>query len=726
MKSKDKRITESLCLNRRNLLKLLVGGAVGTGLSPLPWKLTDDVAIFSQNFPWVPVPPEGEFSYTKTVCKLCKGGCGIKVRKVDDRAVKIEGRNDFPVNPGGICPLGSGGLNILYDEAIRFTGPAKRIDQRGSGKFVNISWKEAIDLLYERISEIKERKRPESLIAIDGNPVQSTMARLIEYFLRANGSSGYYRLPSSDDTSMMTRFLMEGNNSTMAYDLENSDFILSFGAGLLEGWGAPGRLLNAWGYWRGDKRKGKVKIVQVESRASNTASKADQWVAAKPGTEGALALGIAHVIIKEGLFHKEFVNDYSFGFNDWQSSEGKNRKGYKTLVLDNYSPSSVAEITGFAPEKIVLLAREFAGAKKPVALCGKGKGTLNGSVYEFMAVHSLNALVGNINQPGGILSDTSLPLAPLPEIKTARSNLLSNQESSIARDKRDKFPFSPALLNVFSESSGEGTEQPIDTLLVFSSNPVFTSPDCGSLKNLLDKIPFIVSFSPYRDETSCMADLILPDHNFLEKIDDVVSPPGLQYPFYALTKSVIEPLYDTRNTGDVIIDLAHRLEKSAPAAFPWKNYTEVLKYRAEGLFDSKEGLVRFDSSIPVWEQMTTGEKPTPDYDTFEMMWDKMLESGLWYSTDHVYKNWAGIFNTPSGKFEFYSNRIKEEIKIRSRQEDEKIILMDMGISVNADEACIPHFVPLLSETARGPFPLQMLPLMDGFTTLLEEPIAARK
>jgi len=705
MKNKKKSLTESLAVNRRNFVKLLAGGALGTGLSPLPWKLIDDTAIFTQNFPWVPVPPTGEFSHEKTICKLCNGGCGIEVRKVDNRAVKIEGRNDYPVNPGGICPLGAGGLNLLYNEATRFTGPARRMGERGSGKFVNISRDEALTLLHDRISILVEKKKSESLIAIDGNPAQSTMALLVQYFLSAVGSSGYYRLPSSEDTAMMTRFLMEGNNEGMAYDLENSDFILSFGAGLIEGWGAPGRVLNAWSHWKGDQRKGKVKVVQVESRASNTASKSDQWIAAIPGTEGALALGIAHVIIREGLFHKEFVNDYSFGFNDSQSPDGEKQIGYKTLVLNNYSPSRVAEITGIDSEKIVRLAKEFAGAERPVALCGKGKGALNGSIYEFMAIHGLNALVGNINQSGGVLTKDPLPLSYFPEIKAGPGI----QKPSIPRTGNTDFPFSNNLLNTFTESVTDGSGYPVDTLLVFSSNPVFTMPDGGALKSALEKIPFIVSFSPYRDETSYMADLILPDHNFLEKTDDIVWPTGLQYPLYGLTKPVVDPLYDTRNAGDVIIDLAHRAGDSIASAFPWKNYPEVLKHRVRGLFDSEGGLVKYDGATPVWEQMTMGKTLRPDYDTFEELWEKLLSGGLWYRPVHEYGNWAKIFNTLSGKFEFYSNRIKEEINNRSRQEQVKIVLKDMGITVDADEACMAHFEPMMSETARGPFPLRMVP-----------------
>jgi anaerobic selenocysteine-containing dehydrogenase len=402
-------------LNRRNFIMSLLGGAAGIHLTPLPWKLMDDVAIWTQNWPWIPVPPVGEFTHAKSVCSLCPGGCGIEVRKVEGRAVKIEGRTDYPVNPGGICPLGMGGLQLLYNEGIRYTRPMKRVGPRGAGQYVDIGWDEALDLLARRLSQLRKEGRPEAIAAVDGNPLGSTMSVMIERLLRAVGSPNLVSTPSLEETYRLGNALMQGTEGPMAYDLENADYILSFGCGLLEGWGAPGRVLNAWGLWRGKASKGRTKVVQIESRASNTASKADQWVAARPGTEAALALALAHVIIKEGLFDGEFINNYCFGFEDWRSADLKDHQGFKTMVLADYSPDQMAPVTGLAPKEIVSLARDFAGAKAPIAIYGKGKGTLNGALYELMAVQGLNALAGNINKPGGVLVHKPLPLSPLPE-----------------------------------------------------------------------------------------------------------------------------------------------------------------------------------------------------------------------------------------------------------------------------------------------------------------------
>ena len=171
-------------LDRRNFVKLLIGGAAGMQFTPLPWKLTDDIAIWTQNWSWLPVPPAGEFTREKSVCTLCPGGCGIEVAKVDGRAVKIEGRTDYPVNPGGICPIGMGGLQLLYNESIRFTSPMKRVGPRGSGLFKDISWEEAGRMLTDRISDLRKKGTPESVAAIDGNPDGSTMAMMVERFIK--------------------------------------------------------------------------------------------------------------------------------------------------------------------------------------------------------------------------------------------------------------------------------------------------------------------------------------------------------------------------------------------------------------------------------------------------------------------------------------------------------------------------------------------------------------
>ena len=705
MKYKGKDITECLALNRRNFIKLVVGGAVGTSLTPIGAKMIDDSAIWTQNWPWVPVPRTGEFSQEKSICTMCNGGCGIEVRKVGDRAVKIEGRTDYPVNPGGICPVGMGGLQLLYNESIRFPGPMKRTGPRDSGKFVEISWDEALKILAQRITEQRDKRETGSIAAVDGNPAGSTMALMIERLLTAIGSPNYLRIPSAEDTSRIANRLMLGKDMPVAYDLENSDFILSFGSGLLEGWGSPGRVLNAWGLWKDASAKRPAKIVQIESRASNTASKADQWLPAKPGTEGALALGLAHVIIKERLYNTEFVNN-AFGFLDWRSPEGATHTGFSTMVLKNYPPETVSKITGLHKQDITELARNFSQADAPVALCGKGKGLLNGSLFESMSILALNALTGNIGRKGGVFVHDPIPLAALPDVIPDETGKEGLEKGRIDQAGGKNTPYTHSLFNRFMDTIISGKNPAVDTLLVFSSNPAFTLPEGGTFRRAMSKVPFIVSFSPFRDETSNMADLILPDHHYLEKIDDVVLPSGIQYPLYGLTRPVIKPLYRTRNSGDVIIELAGQVGGAVKAAFPWQDYEKILRVRAQGLYNSGSGLTNYNEAMPPWDHTAAR---TSDYASFEEMWKNIKGKGLWFRSVSANGQIKG-FGTPTKRFEFYSTQISNAIQ--------NVNLAEMDIHVRTDEACMPHYEGSHSEEKQDHHlkmvPYEMINLASGW------------
>jgi anaerobic selenocysteine-containing dehydrogenase len=688
-------------ISRRNFIALLAGGAAGIHITPVPWKITDDIAIWTQNWPWLPVPPVGAFSHEKSVCTLCPGGCGIEVRKVDERAVKIEGRRDYPVNPGGICPLGSGGLQLLHNENLRFPGPMKRYGPRGSGSYQGITWDEALSELAVRIKNLRQTGRVEALAAVEGYPLRSTMSLMVARFMDAVGSANYFRVPTMVDTYAFVNAMMQGSEAPMAYDLENADFVLSFGCGLIEGWGSPGRMLHAWGLWRETPPRGTIKIVQIESRASNTASKADQWLAPVPGTETALALGLAHVIVKENLYHKAFVEEFTHGFQDWVSEDGRSsHKGFRTLVLEQFTPDYVSAVTGLKADDVTTLAREFVAAKAPIALCGRGKGLLNGSCGEFMAVQCLNALVGNINRAGGVLVHAPLPLSPWPEVKMDSVAMEGRKKNQIDLPENGSYPLGQRPIGQMAEAIHDSERSPVDTLLVFSGNPAYTLPDGGDFQEALKKVPFVVSFSPYRDETALMADLILPDHTHLEKIEDIVWPSGLQYPLYGLSRPVVDPLYDTRHCGDVLIRLAKALGGDVAASFPWNHFEQALKDRTKGLFDAGTGLTRYDESSPPWEGLAGRTAPPKDSRTFDEMWKKIKSRGFWYLPSNGFALSEGLFRTPSGRFEFQAEKIETAVGGLGRQsplKPEYPLLMLPYEMINLSAGRVPN-PPYLNKT----------------------------
>ncbi|MBC2715962.1 MAG: molybdopterin-dependent oxidoreductase [Desulfobacteraceae bacterium] len=601
-------------IDRRSFLTygtaLVLGGAAGSMLTPAPWKLTDDVAIWTQNWPWTPVPEDGEITYKQSVCTLCPGGCGINVRLVNGRPIKIEGSKDHPANKGSLCPMGISGLQYLYGPS-RVTSPLKREGKRGEGKWKKVSWEEALTAVAKKLAELRENGRPQSVACITGSD-RGTIPNLIGRFLTAYGSPNYIRSANAQDAIEQAIYLAQGKQGTPGFDIEKADFILSFGSGLLDGWGSPGRMFNLYG-----NQKPAKKIIQIEPRLSDTAAKATQWIGINPGTEGALALGIAHVIIKESLYDRNFVENYAFGFDDWTDDNGKAHDGFAKMAK-KFAPEKVSRITGIPKAEIVSLARAFARASKPIALNGRGHGSVPGSIDESLAVQSLNALVGNINKPGGISAMPDSNYAKWPEVNIDEIASKGMQQPRIDGAGSEQFPNTRFLLNRLPEiiNSAQG-ESPIQALMVTDANPLYTLPDTAATKKAFDRIPFIVSFSPYMDETASHADYILPNHSYLERLQDVPTSTGISLQVTGLAKPVVKPLYDTKHVGDSFIHMAKALGGFIENAFPWDDYEAFLK------------------------------------ETLNDQWRKFKRKGVIEIEHNLPEPLAYTFNTVSGKFEFY-------------------------------------------------------------------------
>ncbi len=585
-------------IDRRSFLSFVIGGAAGTALSPLPGKLTDDLAIWTQAWPWTPVPTDGEVSYVNSICTLCPGGCGITARKIDNRVVKIEGMNGHPVNDGGVCVLGLSGSQLLYGP-MRVKTPLKKVN----GRFREISWDAAIAEISNKLGELRSKGESHKIACISGTD-RGTVSELLNRFLTVYGSANFTRTPSIQDSYELTMYLMQGVQGIPGFDVENADFVLSFGSGIIDGWGSPVRMFKANSSW---KMAG-GKVVQIEPRLSNTAAKSDKWIPINPGTEGALALGLANVIIKESLYNKSFVNDYSAGFDKW-----------KRRILDGYSPEIVAKVTGIDKAVIVSLARDFARSSKPLAICGRGQGRTPGSLKEFMAVHALNALVGNINEKGGVWTLPKTDYINWPELKMDSVASTGVQKGRIDGAGIEKYLHARYLLNRLPEIINSMDVSPVEALFVSESNPCYTMPDTSSVKKAFEKIPFVVSFSSYMDETAEMADFILPNHIYLERYEDVPAATGFQKPIIGLLKPVVDPQFNTKHTGDVIIQLAKSMGGFIADAFPWENYEACLK---EALGDR---------------------------------WDGLVENGYWTDSGFTAPGWKEGFETASTRFEFASD-----------------------------------------------------------------------
>ncbi len=567
-------------IDRRSFLAFVFGGAAGTALSPLPWKLTDDISIWTQNWPWTPVPPKGETTYVASTCTLCPGGCGIRVRRVEDRVVKIEGRSDHPVNRGGICPLGAAGVQLLYSP-WRVRQPLKKVD----GRFVPVSWDQAIGEIAGELRELREAGAPEAVAWI-AETDRGTTAELIRRFLTVYGSPNFIRTPSAQDAWETALYLTQGQRATAGFDLERVSFLLSLGSGLLEGWGAPPFVFRACGALQ--DRNGR--FVQLEPRLSKTAAKAHQWLPLQPGTEGTLAFGLIHVILKEGLERKPFVATRTAGLEDLK----------RNALREAFAPEAVAQATGLEAKTVVELARAFAAAERPLAVCGRGAGRVPGGLQETLAVHFLNALVGSVNVEGGVIAvpEPEYIRWPEPEMDAVASQGMQTPRVDGAGSER--YPLARYLLNRLPEALLQGEKPAVRILFVSGGNPLYSLPDSERTAKAFSRIPLLVSLSPFLDETAAAAHYVLPAPTYLERWEDVPGAAGFPKPLIGLVRPVVAPRLATMPTGDVVIRLAQRLGGTLRAAFPWESHEVCLRQTLAAAWEPlrKNGFVLDESFRP--------------------------------------------------------------------------------------------------------------------------------
>jgi anaerobic selenocysteine-containing dehydrogenase len=546
-------------LSRRALLKVLGITAAGAALPGcerethrlVPYLLPDDHIV------------PGVANWYASVCGECEAGCGILVRVMEGRAKKIEGNPDHPVNEGKVCARGQAAVQTLY-HPDRLRGPLKREGARGEGRFVPITWEEGLALWTEQLRKHRGRA------AMISKPLTGSLHSLLSSFFDRLGGALQYYDPSDRPTVMASMQASFGMEALPHVDLAHSDFVLSFGAPFLEHWLSPVMFSVAYGKMRQGRPGRRGRLVQIEPRLSLTAANADRWIPIRPGTEGLLALGIGHLLLKR----KEAA------FSEPE------RAAYRR-VYGRYPVEEVARMTEVPRETIVHLAAEFSQATAPLAIGGGlAAGHTNGTAT-LMAINGLNALAGNLGKAGGLHWYRPVRFAHQTQPAIVGEQALLDLASDVKEGRR--------------------------TLLhLYQSNPLFSCPPAMQVGALFDRASFVVSFSPFLDESTMMADLILPDHSALESWGDHASWGLASRPTIGLQQPVVNPLYDTRSVADVFLEAARRLEASAASPAIQVTTADVVRGH--------------------WKEFLSDRQQAPAEDWFETSWVKHLQQGGWWSS----------------------------------------------------------------------------------------------
>ena len=534
----------------------------------------------------------GQDNWYATLCRTCPCSEGIVVRVMDGRAKKIQGNPMYPVNQGKQSARCEAGLQAVY-HPDRIAGPMRRSGARGSGHFTPIPWKDAPGVTgLGTLRQHLEEHGGEMVMITE--PLRGHLALVADRFAAAVGGErlGFETLDNNTFLAAMKNVF--GQESMPDFDLGNTNFLLNFGADFLSTWLSPTRWSQAYGEFRQGEDHQRGTFYHVDSRFSMTGASADRWVPITPGWEGHLALSLAYVIISEGLQHPDA---------DMQELTG----GRGATDLEDFRPEAVArkiglpeELGGHSPEEFIRqLARDFATSGASLAIGGGSAGATNNGLFNLEAIYALNYLVGSVGATGGIRFNPAGPLEDVPS--TAQVGSLDDW-ARVAEDIK----------------SGKTR-----LLLLHNADPILGLPDALDMRRTLEDADnlFIISFSPFLDETSIMADLILPDRVYLEDWGNDLPEPGPGYQAVGYQQPVVNPLHDLDPLSfpDVLLTMAQELGKEEE--LPWSTFKGLLREGSDALFELNRGSIEAGTAGEFWTELLrrggwwdaghTGETPTP-------------------------------------------------------------------------------------------------------------------
>ena len=622
---------------------------------------------------------------TKNICHQCPARCGIDVYTTDGRVHAIHGTTDHPISNGKLCPKGPLGIYVLYDPD-RWRGPMRRTNpEKGRDvdpEFVPVSWEEALDEVAERLNNLRDAGESHRFAMLYGRGWGASCAGLLGTFGQLYGSPNTAIGHSSmcSDGSMVAKGCTDGNESYNAHDYRNCNYLLFFGCGFLEAFRPYNYNMQMWGYMRGRKTP-KTKVTSVDVHMNPTLAASDRALLVRPATDGALALAIAHMILTEELWDKPFVGEFTDGVNRFR--EGRTvppatfREHWTTglaewwnIELKDRTPEWAAEVTGLRARDIYDTAREFGSTRPAMAIFERGPTAHSNGIFNGMAIHSLNALVGALFARGGMMYQMGPSYGPLPADAAdymddwAENGAWREQPRIDKLGEPDGYKLARNMMQEVGPNHLAGDPYKLDTMLFYQNNAIWTAPNGQVWEEALKDV-FIIDTSPFPSETGHYADLILPDHTYLERYQDSPTYPFEGYPLTQLRVPAVEPIHDTKYFGDVLIEIGKRMDG------PMADY-----YRA------------LDNSVNVLQHLAKGFEDDPG-DNGVDGWESWVEQGVWYKKPYRWQQRGGVFyewdgrgynremdeeevaetllRTPSGRFEFRSAKLEAEADWISEQ-----------------------------------------------------------
>ena len=585
-------------ISRRSFLK--VGGTIGTGaavgLSASPSKVKAAIKSKPQKIERIP-----------SVCEQCFWRCGIIANVVNGKLEYIEGNPLQPNNRGKICARGNAGVALLYAKD-RLKNPMIRSGERGSGKWNEVSWKDALDYTAEKLLAVTNKYGVEANALFSHGASAYFINDLYRFWGTPNNAApSFAQCRGSRDVGYELTF-GEPVGSPERTDLENAKVIVLIGSHLGENI-HTGQILDfANGIAKG------AEVIVVDPRYSTAAGKAKWWLPIKPGTDTALILAWMNVIIKEKGYDEAFIRNSTTGFSELSNH------------VKNFTPEWAEKITEIPASTIRETAKAMIKAKPAVAVHpGRHVAWYGNDVQRARSMAILTALLGTWGQRGGFFLNSKFPIS---------YNALNIPDAPKPKRERVdgagyRFPFgstSEGLTQELVKATLSQKPYPIKSWMVFGQDIFNSIPDQPTTIKAIDQLDLLAVVDIRPTKPTWYADVILPEDTYLERHDYLMTVTSWHKQYVELRQPVVKRIHNTRPGWWIAKELGKRLGLSA--YYPYDDYEEVIKYQVKDTgisFDKlkRDGVITF---------------PAKQY----------LNAGETYS-----------FNTPDKKVQLYSKELKD-------------------------------------------------------------------
>lgn len=519
-----------------------------------------------------------------SICGMCAVRCPVAVEVEDGKPVWIEGNSNDAGMGRSLCAKGGAAFSQRLDKQ-RPVAPMLRMGERGAGEWREASWDEAFDFITNKLKGIIAEYGPRAIMLSDrGGP----FADLRQAFLKALGSPNYinHDCTCGRNVHHASKSVYGLGRKDFAYDYEKARHIVLFGRNITEAL----KVKEVKSFLKGIKNG--ARVTYIDPRASITAGKASRYWQIKPGTDYALLLGIAHCLVANNYYDVDFAEKYITGLPE-----------FKTF-LEPYTLAWTEQETGIPADEIIAFCLEL-NEDRPKVIIHPGwmLARYRDSFYASRMIHIINALMGSIEQPGGLFYPKGAKDAGKSGLKSLAAAIpaVTEEHADGCGSRYPQWDKGAGMLQTAFEAVETGSPYPVKAYFIHRHNPMIALPDPKEQQRIFGNLDLIVAVDVNFSESAWFADVILPENTFLERADILRTEKGLK-PGFGRRQQCVQPLNNTKAGWEIYVEIAKRMGKGE--YFPYSTIEEIWEYQLQGTglsladFD-KKGFVKLCSD-PIW------------------------------------------------------------------------------------------------------------------------------